>query len=168
MVSKRFVWRSGVVCAAAALAFVGIAHASGITRKVERAFKGQILLTKDGLPAAGASDKATIKKFKDARITSVTRADNGSSTPWTFTYTAFLKKRPLINRLSFDFYTRDKAANYVANKRIGINGRERVIAGNFELTEDDGLKKGGKYVLKLTAEIKGRDYVFAKTTIDTN
>ena len=168
MVSKRMGTMVAIMSTTAALAFVGIAHGSGITKKVEKAFRGQVILTADGLPAAGSSDKETIKKIKAARITSVKRADDGSATPWTFTFAAFLKKKPNITTLSFDFYTRDKDKLYVANKRIGVAGRATVIEGKFELSEDDGLKKGGKYVLKLVGEVKGRDYTFAQTEIDTN
>ena len=71
---------------------------------------------------------------------------------------AFMKKKPPATELSIDFYTQDKEKLYVANKRLaGIDKSLTLLQSKLEISEDDGLKKGGSYTVKLTAQVRGKD-----------
>jgi hypothetical protein len=147
------------------LAAVGATASADLSKKVIAEFKGQIVVSSEGLEAAG-DDKAAIAAIKKARLKEVKGEPNGDDVvAWKFNYTAFLKKTG-ATELTFEFYTDDKDARYAANQRLaGVDPTTPVLTGAIEITEDDGLARGKSYKLKLSGKIKGKDVVLAETPI---
>jgi hypothetical protein len=140
-------------------------NAAGLSVKVRKAFKGQIVITAQALGMPYPSDKQTISKWKKRRLKEVTHTMVDGVPTWRWYYSAFLKKKPRTNMLSFDFYTADKKADYKANKKIGVDPNVTILQGVMSISEDDNLSKGKTYVVKLTGEVRGREVVFARTKI---
>ena len=137
-----------------------------VSKNVEKAFRGKILITEEPLPPPGETDAKTIEAYKKAQAKAIESVAGDGSNEWTFLFTAFLSKPPKVDSVSMDFFTADKAKLYVANKRFtGIDGKSTVLSSKVSISEDDGLVKGKTYVIKLTASIKGKDVSFAETKI---
>ena len=156
------------VGAAVALALVlgaSVAHAD-LGPKVIAAFKGQIVVTNDEVEP-GANDKATIEAFKKARIKEVKGEPNADDVQtWHFFYTAFLNAKSASGDLKLEFYSGDK---YVADEHLtGVDTGAPVLTGHVDITEDDGPAKGKTYTVKLIAEVKGKDIVYATTPLTLN
>lgn len=152
------------VCSFVALA-VSVAHAD-LSAKVQTALRGQIIIINGALPQ-GETDADTVAAIKKARLTELTHSMSGEDVAqWSFDFTAFLKAPPRIDALSLDFYTADKARSYAANKRFtGIDPTLPIVSGTVDITEDDGLNKGKRYLVKLTGQVKGKEVVFARTEV---
>ncbi len=155
---------------AAALALLittaaGVAHAD-YSAKVTAAFKGQIVVSADEVDASG-NDKATIDALKKARLKEVKGEPNGDDVQtWHFFYTAFLNAKSVTGDLKLEFYNGDK---YVADQHLtGVDTKTLVFTGHIDISEDDGPAKGKTYQLKLVAEIKGKDVVYATTPLTLN
>lgn len=165
--AQRWIGRL-MVRAAAVVALVALgaysardAHAD-LSKKVIKAFKGQILVT-DGALGMGASDKETIAEFKKARLKVIKGTPNADEvTTWTFHYTAFLKKTGATS-LAFEFHVGGK---YVADQRLeGVDSSLTVLEGDIQITEDDGPAKNKDYTLKLIGKVKGKEVVLATTPL---
>ncbi len=149
----------------ALVAALGVAHAD-VSKKVEKAFRGQILITDAPLPPSGETDAQTINAYKKAKAKTLKSTDDDGTAQWSFLFTAFLKKAPKTGSLSMDFYTDDKDKLYVADKRfVGIDPKGTILSGQVAITEDDGLVKGRTYVVKLTGKVKRKEVVFAKAKV---
>ncbi len=137
--------------------------------KVQKTFRGQILITEDPLKLEVLGNYAqTIKECRKRALTGVKHDQVDGVPVWSFYYTAFMKSKPRVNSLSFDFYTNDKEALYVANKRLtGIDRSVATLQGRLVISEDDGLLPNRSYVVKLVGQVKGREVVYAKTTVAT-
>jgi hypothetical protein len=156
-----------LAAAVAVLTVLGTAEAE-VSRAVQQAFRGQILVTAGELPGEAGDDKATVAAYKKAVQRALPRADMGGLPSWSFHYTAFLNRAPGVSELSLDFYTDDKERRYVANKRLmGIDPKLPILKGRMSITEDDGLLPGRSYVMKLAGTIRGKEVVFAETTVST-
>lgn len=144
---------------------VGSANAD-LSKKVIAAFKGKILVTTGPLEPA-ENDKATIAAFKKAALTEVKGAQNANDIQeWTFSYTAFLAKGG-ASSLKLEFY--NETGGYAADQTLtDVDPKMTVLQGDITINEDDGLTKGKKYTLKLAGEVKGKDVVFAQTTVVMN
>jgi len=141
------------------------AIADEVSKGVQKAFQGKILISDKPLPLV-EDDKAAIKQYRELDKKSLSHGDVEGVPSWTFHYTAFLKQAPKINELSLDFYTADKEKLYVANKRFtGIDPALKVLEGNLTMNEDDNLNAGRTYDLKLVGKVKGREVVFATTRV---
>jgi hypothetical protein len=142
-----------------------IAHAD-VSPKVIAAFKGQVVVTADEVEA-GANDKATIEAYKKARLKEVKGEPNGDDVQtWHFFYTAFLNAKSASTDLKLEFYSGDK---YVADEHLtGVDTGAPVLTGHVDISEDDGPAKGKTYVIKLIAEVKGKDVVYATTPLTLN
>jgi hypothetical protein len=169
MTGFRWLVATGMA-AAVALAGAGGADA-GLSKKVQKKFKGKILITDKtlDLDADDHDDKQTIKYCEKSVLKEVKSFENADGVAaWSFHYTAFLKRKPNARMVSFDFYTDDGEKRYVANKRMaGVDPGVTTLQGQFKLTEDDGLNKNRSYILKLTAEVKGKEVVLATTRVKT-
>jgi hypothetical protein len=152
-----------LIPAAVLLFAAGDAHAD-LSKKVIKAFKGQLIVSTDAVDAGG-SDKEVIAAYKAAKLKELKGEANGDDvTSWTFHYTAFLKKRCGTN-LTFEFF--NEAGDYVANQSItGVDPSDPVIEGDISITEDDGPTKGKKYTLKLVGQVKGKEIVIAQTSLE--
>lgn len=137
-----------------------------LSRKVITAFKGKILLTIGPLESQG-DDKTTIAHFKKMTLASIKGEQNGNDVQeWTFNYTAFLKSGGATS-LKLEFY--NDTGGYAADQRLtGVDPKMTVLEGDITINEDDGLTKGKKYIVKLTGEVKGKDTVFAQTSVVMN
>ena len=155
----------GSALVAALFTVFGVAQAD-VSKTVEKAFRGQILITDTPLPPAGETDAQTINAYKKATAKSLKSTDDDGTAQWSFLFTAFLKKAPRTEALSMDFYTDDKDKLYVADKRfVGIDPKGTILSGQVAITEDDGLVKGRSYVVKLTGKVKRREVVFAQAKL---
>lgn len=157
-----------VVISAIALGAGGVAIA-GYGKKVEKTFRGQILITADQLNlSAGDSDADAIKHCKKARLKVVTSDEEDGVATWQFYYTAFFKRHPTSGTVSLDFYTDDKDKLYVANKKMtGVDPKLKTLQAHVVITEDDGLNPGRKYIVKLTGTAHGKEVTLAETKLAT-
>ncbi|HVK75647.1 MAG TPA: hypothetical protein VM734_20090 [Kofleriaceae bacterium] len=139
----------------------GDAHAD-LSKKVIAAFKGKILVSKGELEPAG-DDKSTIDKFKKEALTEVVGSPNADdAVEWSFVYTAFLKGSGATS-LELEFHD---GGQLKANKTLsGVDPKLTVLNGDITISEDDGLTKGKKYTLKLVGSVKGKEVVFATSTL---
>ena len=156
----------GAAVALAAVFFASAAARADVSPKVIAAFKGQIVVTADDVEA-GATDKATIDAYKKARLKEVKGEPNGEDVQaWHFSYTAFLTSKPASADLKLEFYVGDK---YVADQRLtGVDAQSQVLTGHIDISEDDGPAKNKTYTLKMVAEVKGKDVVYATTPLALN
>jgi hypothetical protein len=156
--------------AAVLLAFLAgsmtAAHAD-LSKGVQKAMKGQLIVTAEELAMPAGEDKAVIAALKKAGVKAVSGYRGGEgSNAWTFHFIAFMKKAPGKGEVSLDFYTDDKEKLYVANKRLsGLDPKLALVASKVDISEEDGVKKGGRYMVKLSAEIGGKDTVLAETKL---
>ena len=150
------------------LATSGGAHADDIPKKVQKALAGQILITPRPLSEISMGGSQTAAAFQKAHMHTLTQEQgaDGQAT-WRFYFTAFLGKAPGVTMLSMDFYTDDKERMYVANKRFGVDPGVLAISGRMALSEDDGLSRDRPYLVRLTAQVEGRDVVLATTRLTT-
>ncbi len=137
-----------------------------LSKKVIGAFKGKILLTTAPLESVG-DDKSTIAHFKKVALTSLKGEQNTNDVQeWTFNYTAFMTKGGATS-LKLEFY--NEQGGYAADQTLtGVDPRMTVLEGDITINEDDGLTKGKKYTVKLSGTVKGKDTVFAQTTVLMN
>lgn len=155
----------GLVACAALLA--GVVHAD-VSKKVQKTFAGDILITDTALPEASDSPDETIALYKKSAV-KVLKHQQGSDdvASWSFYYTAFMKKPPGVSEMSLDFYA--PGGKYVANKRLmGISPKIPVLTGFLSITEDDGLTRGKEYSIRLVGQRRGKEVIFAKGTLQMN
>ena len=137
-----------------------------VSQKVQKAFRGSILITTETLPDRVDSDAETIELYKKANATYLDHKDSDGVATWSFHYLAFFTKSCGTDTLSFDFYTADKEKLYVANKGLmGVDPKLQVLSGALSITEDEGLNPGRDYIVEITGEIRGKEVVFAKTKL---
>lgn len=166
--AKPFTNVSTWVIALAVFGVAGPAEA-GLSKKVQKTFKGQILITDSKLDLeAEGTDAETIRYCKKKQAKVIKGSDDAEGVyTWSFHYTAFFKSKPKVSTLSFDFYTDDKERLYVANKKIAGVDALLTLQGQIKISEDDNLNRNRSYVIKLTGEVKGKEVVYATTKIKT-
>ena len=87
---------------------------------------------------------------------------------WRFHVLAFMSKKPGVSQVALDFYTDDKTHAFVAQERLaGIDKDLSLLDAQVDLSEDDGLSANKTYVVKLTAEVRGKEVVLATTKLRT-
>jgi hypothetical protein len=135
-----------------------------ISKKVQAAFKGKLLISDAPLPDSAGDDKATIAAYNKAVIKEVKGEPGDEVTSWRFNFTAFLTKAPGKADLSLDFYNASK--EYVANKRLTVtDGSLTVISGEISFDENDNVNPNTTYTLQLTGKVKGKEVVFASAML---
>jgi hypothetical protein len=155
----------GSLALALVFAAIGTAQAD-LSKNVQKAFRGDILITTGPLPEAAGSDAEVIGAYKKARAKSLKHTKVEGVAEWSFDYTAFLKQAPKVTTLSVDFHTADKEKLYVANKGLmGVDPTLPILTGTLTINEDDGLNVGRTYIVKITGKVKGKEVTFAETTI---
>ena len=153
------------VVAAVAL-MTSAALADGIGKNVKKRLAGQVLITSKALPTGLDDNNATVKKYQSMVVKEVKHEMVQGIPTWSFHYTAFLKTAPKTSNLAFDFYTTDKKPLYVADKRFtGVDPNLTILSGVLTINEDDNVNKGRTYTIKLTGKVKGKEKVFATTTL---
>ena len=148
--------------------FAPTAHAGKAT-KIDKAFRGQIIISDDALPAPdGADEQATIKSYKSLRKTVIVSAKTDGVASWSFHFTAFTKTKPKTSNLTLEFYTDDKEKLFVADKRLnGADPNLSILASTVQISEDENVNRGRKYILKLVAKQGKKDVTLATTKIST-
>lgn len=156
----------------AVVAFLAVAAGSDhrvwadIGKGAQAAFRGDILFSAKPLPTDIEDDKEAIQTYKKLRQTTLTSTEVEGVPTWTLHYTAFLKTAPKTSELAIDFYTDDKEKLFVANKRFnGVSPDLTILSGTTTMSEDDNLNKGRDYLVKVTAQVKGREVVLATSKL---
>jgi hypothetical protein len=157
---------TGIAAAVALVVWSAGAHAD-LSKGVQKAMKGSLVVTESAFAIPEGPDPAVIKALKKASAKSIKGSDGGEAgTVWSFNFIAFMKKAPGRDAISLDFYTDDKEKLYVANKRMtGIDPKLALLESQVDITEDDGVKKGGRYLVKLSVSNGNRDTVLAETKL---
>ena len=158
----------GSLCVIALLLLWTGAARADLSEAVQKKFKGQIMVSEGPLPETAADDADQIRQLQKAH-TGVISHRKGESVPvWRFHFIAFMSKKPGATQVALDFYTDDKKKDFVAQERLtGIDPKLTMLQAQAELSEDDGLSPGRSYVVKLTAEVKGKEIVLATTKLRT-
>lgn len=139
-----------------------------VSKKVQAALKGQIFFSAEPLPQQADDDAATVKAIKKASVSSLGHSMVEGVPAWRFHFMAFMSKTPGVDMVSLDFYTDDKAKLFVANKRLaGIDPKLMMLESEVTISEDDGLSAGKSYVVKLSAQHKGKEFVLATAKVKT-
>jgi len=154
--------------AIAPLFFLSAAARADVSEAVQKKFKGQILISSGALPDSAADDAELIRQLKKAHSGVISHGKGDSVPVWRFHFMAFMSKKPGVGQIALDFYTDDKKKAFVAQERLtGIDPNLTLLETEVELSEDDGLAADRSYVVKLTAEVKGREVVLATTKLRT-
>jgi hypothetical protein len=138
-----------------------------VSPKVEKQFRGQILVSNDALPEDAGSEAETLKAFKKLNLSAIKhRRGSDGVAAWSFHFMAFMNRKPGTSQIALDFYTADKARLFVASKRLaGIDPQLTLLRSRIDINEDEGLNKGGTYEVRLVAETKGKEVVLATTRL---
>ena len=158
--------RALLAALALVLAASGAASAD-VSESVQKKFRGQILVSAEPLPETATDEAEQVRALKKAATTVVAHGP-GEPAVWRFHFMAFMTKKPVATQVALDFYTDDKKKDFVAQERLtGIDPALTLLHSQVELSEDDGLTAGRSYVVKLTAEVKGKEVVLATTKLRT-
>ncbi len=164
-VSKLFA--VAVLSAGLLMARTGDASAQECSTKVSSKFKGQLVITDQQLDLGGEAGDV-IAAIKKKSLTTIKSEEIEDVPTWGFFFTAFLSRAPGARTVSLDFFTDDGERRYVANKKLdGIDPKVNLIQHNVMITEDDGLNKGKRYIVKLTSTVKGKEVTLATTKLST-
>ena len=140
---------------------------AGKPKSVLEAFSGQVLISTSPLRPAGETQEEIIEAFREHSLPAVSATDaSAEELSWSFYFTAFLDKASKLTELSLDVYAADGDKRYITSKRMmGIDPKIRILAGDMSLSEEDGVKRGGKYRLVLTGQVGNREVTFASATL---
>jgi hypothetical protein len=161
--------RIALVLAAIGTLLLAVGSVSARPDKVAKAFKGKILFSTEALPAPDPENpKETIKTYREQKIKVVQHEEIDGVATWRFHFMAFMKRKPLSTTLSLDFYTDDKEKLFVAQKRMsGADPSLTLLTSSVSINADEGLKKGGRYIVKLTAPSGKKEVVLAEAKLTT-
>lgn len=135
---------------------------------VQKQLKGQIFISPDPLPQSADSDAALVKALKKANRPEIKHTSADGTPIWRFHVLAFMSKKPGVSQVSLDFYLDDKTRAFVAQERLaGIDKDLSLLVAQVDLSEDDGLSPNKSYVVKLSAEVHGKEVVLATTKLRT-
>lgn len=130
---------------------VGVLFAAGAfgqSKGVYKKFKKQIVVSDQEIPVMD-DDRAMIKALTKVRKAAIVRAEG--STSWVFYFMAFLSKKPGEGQLTVAFYEGKGASRKMATyKDIGVDPEGTIVATDFEISEDDGIKPGTTYEMSIT------------------
>jgi hypothetical protein len=136
-----------------------------LAKRVQSELKGKILVHRDPLPASPGDDDQTLAEYKKYVAPQTLEAmEVDGAKVWAFHYLAVLKTLSPSSQLAFDFYQgKELAARKVM---LGWNQKLTVLRGQISISEDDGLKAGTTYDVRLVALRKNdNDLVLAKTKL---
>jgi hypothetical protein len=85
---------------------------------------------------------------------------------WHVYFVAFLKKAPGTPQLNIVFYDpSSKEKDPINAYPFEAKADAKVVMSDVEISTDGGFKKGKKYEVRVTRLVKGKEEVFAKTTL---
>jgi len=135
---------------------------------VQKQLKGQMFISPEPLPQSADSDAALIKALKKANHSELKHIAADGVPTWRFHLLAFMKQKPGVSQISLDFYLDDKTHAFVAQERLaGIDQKLTMLDAQVDLSEDDGLAANKSYIVKLSAESRGKEVVLATTKLRT-
>lgn len=135
---------------------------------VQKQLKGQMFVSLEPLPQSADSDAALIKALKKANQADLKHITADGVPTWRFHVLAFMKQKPGVSQIALDFYLDDKSHAFVAQERLaGIDKGLTLLDAQVDLSEDDGLAANKSYIVKLTAEVHGKEVVLATTKLRT-
>lgn len=150
------------------LSLAAAASRADVPLSVQKQLKGQMFVSLEPLPQSADSDAALIKALKKANQTELKHITADGVPTWRFHVLAFMKQKPGVGQISLDFYLDDKSHAFVAQERLaGIDKGLSLLDAQVDLSEDDGLAANKSYIVKLTAEARGREVVLATTKLRT-
>lgn len=153
--------RSAVTGAVLVVGLVAASAALAQSAAVYRKFKGQIIVSDREIPVSD-SDAEMVKTLKRIHKTSL----DGSGGTWSFYFMAFLNKKPGTSQLTVAFYDLSGGKRkMVTYKDIGVDASSTIVNTDFEIGEDDGIKKGTKYELAVVDLSTNKEVVFAKAQV---
>ena len=139
-----------------------------VSEAVQKKFKGQILVSAEPLATSAPDDAEHIRQLKKAHTGVIASAKGEGAAVWRFHFMAFMTRKPGATQVALDFYTDDKKKAFVGQKRLaGIDPTLTLLESQAELSDDDGLSADRDYLVKLTAEVKGKEVVLATTRLHT-
>ena len=146
---------------------VGVFLLAGSTARADvssawKHYKGKIIVSDTEIKANYDTDKDMIAGLKKAHKATLVRPA-GSDT-WAIYFIGFMSKKPGSSKVSLVFYEAGKHA-YVSAKEITIDPGSNIVMADVEVSEDDGLKKGGRYDVVLGRKVGGKETVFARTKL---
>lgn len=146
------------------------ATAGGLNKKVQRSFRGRLIITTSPLAPSGRTVRDTVKAIKKAHQSAIAPArKDGGVAYYAFNWTAFMRKKPRVGSLSLEFYKKEGkkvSSGMSASKGLtGVNPNVTILSGRTQISEDDGVTAGKTYKVKLVATIGGRDHVLASTVL---
>lgn len=155
-------------CALALIAFASTAARADLSKKVQKKLRGHLFIAPSALPQDAADDASQVKALEKAGVSKLGHTQRNGNAVWSFHFLAFMSRKPGVSKVALDFYLDDKKKEFVAEKRLmGIDPGLTLLASQVDISEDDGLAVGRRYVVKLEAQIKGKDVVLAHTTLVT-
>lgn len=156
-----------VLCVVA-LSLAGGASRADVPLAVQKQLKGQIFISTEPLPQSADDDGSLVKALKKANRPDIKHVTSDGVPVWRFHVLAFMSKKPGVSQVALDFYTDDKTKAFVAQERLaGIDKGLTLLVAQVDLSEDDGLAVNKSYIVKLTAEVNGKDVVLATTKLRT-
>jgi len=158
-----------ILCAAVfSLTAGATASRADVPLAVQKQLKGQIFVSPEPLPQSSDSDAALVKALKKANRPELKHSTADGVPVWRFHVLAFMSKKPGVSQIALDFYTDDKTHAFVAQERLaGIDKNLTLLVAQVDLSEDDGLAANKSYIVKLTADVNGREVVLATTKLRT-
>lgn len=153
---------------ALALLLAAAGARADVPATVQKQLKGQIFVSPEPLPQSADSDAALIKALKKANRPDLKHESADGVPVWRFHVLAFMNKKPGVSQVALDFYLDDKSRAFVAQERLaGIDKDLTLLNTQVDISEDDGLAANKSYIVKLTAEVHGREVVLATTKVRT-
>jgi hypothetical protein len=150
--------------------FLGVFLLAGSSAQAEvniatawKKFKGQIIASDAAIPSDYGSEKEMYAALKKATKANITKAADAEG--WTIYFVGFFNKKPGAKAVSLVFYDVSGKRSYVGNKEIQIDPNSQTLVADVEVSEDDGIKKGGRYEVVLGRKVGGKEIVFAKTKL---
>jgi hypothetical protein len=162
--------RSAATLATCVLVLSSLATASraDVPLAVQKQLKGQMFISPEPLPQSADSDAALVKALKKANQPELKHVTADGVATWRFHVLAFMKQKPGTSQISLDFYLDDKTHAFVAQERLaGIDKDLTLLDAQVDLSEDDGLAANKSYIVKLSAESRGKEVILATTKVRT-
>lgn len=121
---------------------------------------GSLVVTQRQVDASGGDFE---KAVKAAAVGKLKRAGDN----WHVYFVAYLKKAPGAEEVNVVFYEAGaKGREPVNHYPLRTKATAKILMSDVEIKPEDGFKVGGKYLMKITRLIGGREEVYASTTVE--
>lgn len=159
----------GVMIAAMLVAATQSVAGAEVGKGVSKKLSGHVVVSDRPLPQDLGDPAAAVTEYKKLDTHTLKGQKSGSVVAWSFYFTAFMKRKPKTSSLALDFYTTSGKRRYVTSERfVGVDPQLAILAGHVDVSEDEGLKRGTKYRVVLTGQVRGHEVILAKTELTLN